>query len=107
MTQKDLALSLGFAGLALAVFAQTAHAQAAPPCGPRDQVVAHLGTKYAESRRAMGLAGNSAVMELFAADTTGTWTITVTTPDGRMCLVASGQGFEAVAEPLPASGDPA
>lgn len=105
MTQKDFALSLGLAGLLLLPFAQAA--QAGPPCAPRDQVVAHLGSKYAETRRAMGLAGNNMVVEVFAAEGTGTWTITVTTPEGMTCLVASGQGFEAMAEELPAAGDPA
>jgi hypothetical protein len=43
-------------------------------------------------------------MELYASDATGTWTITMTLPDGRMCLMASGAGFEAVSEELPAGG---
>lgn len=104
MTQKDFALSLGLAGLAFLHFANSAFA--GPPCAPRDQVLAHLGSKYAETRRAIGIAGESTVMELFAAES-GTWTITVTTPEGMTCLVASGQGFEPVAEELPAAGDPA
>jgi hypothetical protein len=43
-------------------------------------------------------------MELYAADTTGTWTITVTLPDGQMCLMASGVGYEPVTEEMPARG---
>jgi hypothetical protein len=82
-------------------------AAAGPPCGPREAVVAHLAERYGESRRAIGLAANSMVMELFAAETSGSWTIAVTRPDGVMCLIASGQGFEAVDDPLPAAGDPA
>ncbi len=105
MTQKDFAISLGFAGLLLILAAQGA--RAGPPCGPREQVVAHLAEKYAETRRAVGLAGNNSVMELYAAETTGTWTIAVTTPEGVTCLMASGQGFQAVTEELPAKGNPA
>jgi hypothetical protein len=45
----------------------------------------------------LGLAGEAAVMELFASDATGTWSITMTLPDGRMCLMASGSGYEAEA----------
>jgi hypothetical protein len=105
MTQKDFALSLGFAGLVFLLAAQ--QALAGPPCGPRDQVVAHLAETYAETRRAVGLAGNDTVMELYAAETTGTWTIAVTTPEGMTCLMASGQGFQTVTEELPAKGDPA
>ena len=43
-------------------------------------------------------------MEVYASPETGTWTIAVTTPDGTMCLVAAGQGFEEVDAPLPARG---
>lgn len=105
MTQKDFALSLGFAGLLFLLASQDV--LAGPPCGPREQVVAHLADRYAETRRAVGIAGNNAVMELYAAEGTGTWTIAVTTAEGVTCLMASGAGFEAVAEELPARGDPA
>mgnify|MGYP006388187339 CR=1 FL=1 len=63
--------------------------------------------RYGETRRTVGIAGQSAVMELFASDTSGTWSITMTLPDGQMCLMASGSNYEAVAEELPAKGDPA
>jgi hypothetical protein len=78
-----------------------------PQCAKRDQVVDLLATKYGETRQGMGVANNNAVMEMFASGTTGTWTITVSSPDGVMCLVASGQGYQAMAEDLPAKGDPA
>lgn len=100
MTQTLFALSLGFAGLILATTA--GHSQT--PCGPRDAVLAHLADTYGETRRSMGIANNNTVMEVYASAASGSWTITVTLPDGRMCLVASGQGFEAVAEELPAKG---
>ena len=84
----------------------TAQAQS-PQCGRRDQVIDLLATKYGETRQGMGIADNSAVMEVYASDATGTWTITVSSADGMMCLVASGQGYEARADELPAKGDPA
>ena len=55
-------------------------AHAAPQCATRDVVVAELATKYSETRRGMGLGANNTIMELFASDATGTWTITVTRP---------------------------
>lgn len=100
MTHPMLALSLGFGGVILA----TQIAFAAPQCGPREAVTALLADRYGETRRALGLAGESAVMELYAADATGTWTITLTLPDGQMCLMASGAGYEAVQDGLPARG---
>ncbi|OYY81938.1 MAG: hypothetical protein B7Y33_00790 [Hydrogenophilales bacterium 16-62-9] len=100
MNRTMLALSLGFGGVILAT--QIAHSS--PQCGPRDVVTTLLAERYGETRRALGLAGEAAVMELFASDDTGTWTITLTTPDGQMCLMASGAGYEALTEALPAAG---
>jgi hypothetical protein len=105
MTKELLATSLGLAGLVLSSL--PAAAQGAPQCAPRAAVVAQLAQKYSETRRSIGIAANNTVMEVYAAEETGTWTITVTTAQGMTCLVASGQGFEAVVEELPAKGEPA
>ena len=70
-------------------------------CAPRDIVVERLASKYGESRQSMGLGANNAVIEVFASEETGTWTITVTSFQGVTCLVASGHAFEAMAEALP------
>jgi hypothetical protein len=75
-------------------------------CGPRADVLGLLSTKYGEMRRSVGLAANSTVMETFDNPATGTWTITVTTPQGITCLIASGQAFEAVTEAAPKPGVP-
>lgn len=103
MIQKMFALSLGLGGM----LAATDIAFSAPQCDLRDRVVALLADRYGETRRSVGIAGEAAVMELFAADDTGTWTITMTLPDGQMCLMASGSGYETVTEELPAKGRPA
>lgn len=105
MTKTVLAGALGLAGLmfALPAVAQTV----ARNCGPRAAVVAHLAEKYSETRQSIGLAANNMVMEVFASLDSGSWTITVTSPEGLTCLVASGQGFEPVTEELPARGSPA
>lgn len=73
-------------------------------CAPRDGVVAMLSNDYGEIPLAIGVAGpNAGVMELFASDSTGTWTVTLTLPDGRTCLVASGSGFTTMIGRLPAT----
>jgi len=76
-------------------------------CALRDVVVERLATKYGESRQSIGLGANNAVVEVFASDTSGTWTITVTTASGLTCLIASGLAFETLAEALPAKGNDA
>lgn len=74
-------------------------------CAPRERVVQRLADSFGESRQAIGLGANNAVIEVFASDDTGTWTITVTMANGVTCLVASGQAYETLAEALPAKGD--
>ena len=102
MTQQMFALSFGLA----AVLAATQIAHSAPQCDRRETVTALLADRYNETSRAVGIAGQGAVMELYAAET-GTWSITMTLPDGTMCLMASVSNYETVAEDLPAKGDPA
>ena len=82
-------------------------AQTARNCGERAMIVQRLAEGYGESRQSMGLGANNSVMEVYASEETGTWTITVTMPSGLMCLVASGQAYESLAEDLePAKGLP-
>jgi len=100
MSQKSLAAALGFGVLVLAapqVRAETAS------CGPRAQVLAALAGQFGESRRAVGLASENAVVELFASQTTGSWTITLTFASGLTCLLAAGEAFEALAT-VPGTG---
>lgn len=82
-------------------------AQANANCAPRAVVVDRLASEYGETRQSIGLGANNQVVEVFASTTTGTWTIVVSTAAGASCVVAAGQGFENLAEPLPASGKPA
>jgi hypothetical protein len=103
MTQQMFALSFGLA----AVLAATQIAHSAPQCDSREAVTALLADRYGETRRSVGIAGQAAVMELYASEDTGTWSITMTLPDGMMCLMASGSNYEVVTEELPAKGDPA
>lgn len=84
-----------------ALSAAAAPAAAAPQCAPRPQVLEILADRYGEGRRAIGMAADGSVMEIFAS-TSGTWSLTVTLPDGRTCLVASGSAFESMDETPPA-----
>jgi hypothetical protein len=97
-------VTIRVAVLALAVMAGPV--AAAPPCAARDSVVMQLAERYGETRRGLGVAANDTVMEIFASAASGSWTITVTTPDGLTCLVASGQAFEPFTDPLPPKGVP-
>lgn len=73
-------------------------------CGTRDLVVERLTSKYGESRQSIGMAPKGRVVEVFASQETGTWTITITMPNGITCLVASGQSYEDLDEPIAPAG---
>nr|WP_306153704.1 hypothetical protein [Roseovarius sp. MMSF_3281] len=86
---------------ALPVVAQTRN------CAPREAIVDRLTDHFGETRQAMGLGANNAMVEVFASPTSGTWTIIATSAHGITCLVASGQAFETLAEALPTDGSDA
>lgn len=85
--QRTLASSIVlFAG---AIFVADAQAQTAG-CGARNDTISLLTDQYGETRRAMGLDSRG-IVEVFASDVTGTWSVTLTLPDGRTCLIAAGE----------------
>jgi hypothetical protein len=93
MYERFLTISALVLGMAVAV-PSVAFAQGQVACGERDSVVAKLGEKYGEVRRGGGLAGATAIFEVWASDATGTWTILKTTPNGQACVMAVGEGWQ-------------
>lgn len=90
---------LALAALCAATVSGTAAlAQARATCAARDNIIERLSNSYGETRQSVGLGANNALVEVFASDKTGTWTITVTMPDGTTCLLASGDAFEALVD---------
>ena len=95
---RAAALGLGLAagGIGPAASQDAPGARQAPSgadavCGARADVVARLGRDYGETRRGHGLQRATAVVEVFASEATGSWTIIVTSPNGVACLVAAGE----------------
>jgi len=107
MTRPAKFLHLAALTAAAAIYvalATQANAQGPRNCGTRENVVTRLAEGFGETRQSVGIGANNAVVEVFASDETGSWTIIFTMPTGMSCLVASGQSFEEVAEALPAKG---
>lgn len=104
MTRTFLALWFGLA--ALAWMTQPARAQM-QQCGERVAIVARLAKHYGETRQGVGLGQGNRLVELFASETTGTWTILVTLPSGMSCLVAAGEAWTGGAAAAEIAGDPA
>ena len=80
------------AGLLIA--ATTTSATAQMVCGTRERIVAELEKKYGETRRSLGLQQGRGVVEVYASEETGSWTILVTDARGKSCLMAAGEAFQ-------------
>ena len=81
-------------------------AQAAEQCALREQVISKLRDGFSERQQSLGLMDNGSILELYANEDTGTWTVIQRRPDGQSCLMASGQMFEGDVQPLGPEGDP-
>ena len=84
------------AALALALITAPAAAQTVQlqACQSRADLVAKLQGVFGETRQAFGIAGRGAVVVELYASPGGSWTIIMTTPEGRACGVASGQDWQ-------------
>jgi hypothetical protein len=70
-----------------------ATAQQQLACGKREDMVKALFSQYSEEQRAIGLAHQTAIIEVFTSKT-GSWTILLTKPDGASCIVGAGEAWE-------------
>ncbi len=77
----------------VAAFSWPAEAQL--DCGDHRQITNRLMADYSETRVGAGLDGFGSVVELFASEQ-GSWTILVTFPDGRTCLMAAGEAWQPI-----------
>ncbi len=97
-------------GVFTAVLVTVLGAQAAvamPHCGSRDDVVASLADQYDETHRASGLESETGLMEIWASDAGGSWTILLTRPDGQTCVMATGSHWLETIEAAILEGTPA
>lgn len=85
-------------GLALAT--PTAEAEGRQACAARELVVQRLADKYGETLTSMGLHQDNGLVEIYASDATGTWTILLSKPDGQACLLAAGRMWEGDITPV-------
>lgn len=91
--------------LAFVVAAAPARAESPPQpiCMPREALVADLTGRWGETVAARGLSTASELLEIWTSPA-GTWTAVVFGPSGTSCIVAEGQGWEAVAQPAQGRG---
>ena len=71
-------------------------------CGPYAVVVQRLESQRGETRWARALNSESAIIETWVNNRTGSWTLLSVTPDGQACMIGSGQHFRAWPMGVPA-----
>lgn len=67
--------------------------QTSPACGDRADIITQLKNHHHETPTGFGLTGNGAVVELMTSDE-GSWTLLLSFPNGRSCLMGTGEGWE-------------
>lgn len=71
--------------------------QPTAPCVPRPEIIAEaLAARYGEEVTAGGVDANGNLVSVYSGPR-GSWTITVTRPDGLTCLMSAGDGWSQVA----------
>ena len=87
-------------GIFIGLMIPSPPAQAAS-CAKREQVVERLKARYSESLTAGGLQASrtaQTIVEVWASEETGTFTVLLTTPEGMSCVVATGTDWFQAAE---------
>ncbi len=91
--------------LGVSLFATQVHA--VTDCAPRDDVTQHLSDRFGEYHHATGLQTETGLIEIWASETTGSWTILLTRPDGQSCVLSSGSHFLLESPMVELAGEPA
>ena len=71
-----------------------------PACHSHADLTEMLHRKFAEQPNALGLQANGHLVEVFVSNDGTSWTIVVTRPDGWSCIVAVGQDWESLPNPI-------
>ncbi len=84
-------------GLCVFVFAARALNAQSVTCAEHEVMIRHLSQHFGEVRQMVGLSTGGQLVELFGAEDTGTWSVVITAPTGRACLLVAGGYFERAA----------
>ncbi len=83
-------------GLVLAFLTLAHGAGAAPLCGKREEIRDRLDRAAGERPTSLGLDDGGRVVELFVSPGGRSWSLLITWPDGRSCMIASGRYWERI-----------
>lgn len=89
----SMALVFGAAALAPPAMAQGI------ACISRDVLVEKLTNNFNEEPKGGGLQSSRQLLEIWTSDSTGSFTVFITRPDGQSCVVATGQNWMGMTAP--------
>lgn len=69
-------------------------------CLDREKLAQALAGRYSEKPVAAGLDSAGKLLEIFASGNGASWTMTVTSPDGVSCVIATGEQWLSSDKPL-------
>jgi hypothetical protein len=65
-------------------------------CGEQAHVASYLRDTFEEVPVSLGLQADGRIIQIFATETTGSWTMVSTTVNGTSCIVAMGEAWQAL-----------
>lgn len=93
---------------ALALCLAAAPAVARSGCAPRAVIAKQLTERYDGAPVAAGLQSNGSILQVYASEANGTWTVISTTPKGMSCVVTAGEYWRQLPpKPAKPKGKPA
>ncbi len=69
-------------------------ARAQPACLAHQEMTDLLRVKYAETQIAVGFSESGRLIEVFSTADGATWTLVVTTPKGKSCVLIAGESWD-------------
>ena len=91
---KTLYRALAILGFVGAMLSSTGPASAQQACVTHEAATKHLEKQFDERAVGRGLANaGKAMFELFVSEA-GSWTVVVSEPNGRSCIMASGESWQ-------------
>lgn len=83
---------IAFALAALVLLTTPVQAQQRPLCAEHDSIVELLASTFGETLSAAGVSADGDMVQVYSADS-GSWSVVITRPGGRACVIASGDGW--------------
>jgi hypothetical protein len=100
LSHLTAAMLAGILGPGSSALAQPPQTALTPTCHSHADLAEMLNQKFSEQPNALGVQANGHLVEVFASNDGTSWTIVITRPDGWSCIVAVGQSWETLPNPI-------